>query len=204
MSTSRISSRSVAQADESRGPGIKVYLAFIPWVMFSLIARHSTLRAAAVAALVGSIAIAAPSLYARRPKLLELGAIVAFAGFATVAFAVDPSTGRWVARYARAIAAALLALIAFFSLLFEPFTAQYARESVPRQFWSSPRFQRLNRQLTLMWALVFIAMVPAHLIAGALETHQANLVFNWAMPIILIIWAAKRTSAISAPEPREA
>ena len=200
----RISSRSVAQADEGRAPGSKSCLAFIPWAMFSLIARHSTLKAAAVAALIGSIAIAAPALYARRPKLLEIGALVAFAGFAVVAFAVDPSTGHWVARYARAIAAALLALIAFFSLLFEPFTVQYARESVPRQFWSSPRFQRLNRQLTLMWALVFTAMVPAHLIAGTLDARQANLVFNWAVPIILIIWAAKRTRAITAPGPQQA
>ncbi|MBV9798551.1 MAG: hypothetical protein JO039_10950, partial [Solirubrobacterales bacterium] len=95
MSTTRISSRSVDQADESRGPGIKIYLAFIPWAMFSLIARHSTPKAAAVAALIGSIAIAAASLYARRPKLLEIGAIVAFAAFAMVAFAVDPSTGHW-------------------------------------------------------------------------------------------------------------
>ena len=202
MSTT-ISNLGVGQDDESRGPGVKIYLAFIPWVMFSLIAKHSTLKAAAVAALVGSIVIAAPALYARRPKLLEIGAIAAFAAFTIVAFAVDASTGHWVARYARAIAAALLALIAFSSLLFEPFTAQYARESVPRQFWSSPRFQRLNRQLTLMWALVFSAMVPAHLIAGVLDTRQANVIFNWAVPIILIVWAAKRTAAVTAPEPQQ-
>jgi hypothetical protein len=172
--------------------------------MFTLIAKHSTLKAAALAALIGSIAIAMPSIYARRPKLLEIGAILAFAGFTIVAFAADPQTGHWVARYARAIAAALLALIAFSSLVFSPFTAQYARESVPRQFWSSPRFVQINRRLTLMWALVFTAMVPAHLIAGAINTRQANLIFNWAVPIILIVWAAKRTGAVAAPDPRAA
>jgi len=98
---------------------------------------------------------------------------------------------------------ALLALIALGSLLFTPFTEQYARESVPREFWSSPRFKRVNRQLTLMWTLVFCAMVPSHLIAGAIDTHRANLIFNWAIPIVLIMWAAKRTGAVSGAESQD-
>ncbi len=188
------------QASDHHGPGLGIYLAFIPWLLFSLIAQHSTLKAAAVVALVGSSAIAIPSMLARRPKLLELGAILAFAGFTFVAFTVDPATGQWVARYARAIAASLLALIAFASLLFTPFTEQYARDSVPREFWSSARFKQINRQLTLMWALVFCAMVPAHLVAGAIDTHRANLIFNWGVPIILIMWAMRRTRQLSSPE----
>ncbi len=187
-------------ASGRHGPGFGIYLAFIPWVLFSLIAQHSTLKAAAVVALIGSAAIAVPSILARRPKLLELGAILAFAGFTFVAFNVDPATGQWVARYARAIAAALLALIAFGSLLFTPFTEQYARESVPREVWHSARFKQVNRQLTLLWALVFCVMVPSHLIAGAIDTHRANLIFNWAIPIILIGWAAKRTAAVSGAQ----
>ncbi|MBV9167156.1 MAG: hypothetical protein JO342_13500 [Solirubrobacterales bacterium] len=204
MSTTSLSDRSADHGRADRGPEIRIYLAFVPWVMFGLIAKHSTLKAAAVAALIGAVMIALPSLSARRPKVLEIGAILAFAGFTMVAFAADPSTGEWVGRYARAIAAALLALVAFGSLVVEPFTAQYARESVPRQFWSSPRFTQINRQLTLMWALVFTVMVPAHLIAGSLDTPQANLIFNWAIPVVLIVWAAKRTSAISARDAQEA
>jgi hypothetical protein len=180
-----------------RGPGKKIYLAFIPWVLFALVAHHSTLKAAAVAAVAASVAIAAPSLLDGRPKLLEIGAIITFAGFTIVAFSADPSTTHWLERYARAIAAGLLALIAFSTLSFLPFTAQYARESVPRQFWSSPQFVRINRRLTLMWALVFMAMVPSHLVAAALDTQTGNLIFNWALPVLLIVWAAKRTAAMS-------
>ena len=126
-----------------------------------------------------------------------------FAGFTAVALQ-DPGASEWVTRYARAMAAALLALIAFGSLLVVPFTEQYARESVPRQLWSSPRFRKINRQLTTMWALVFAAMVPAHVIAGAVGTHRANLIFNWAIPIALIVWAAKRTASVSDAAGREA
>jgi hypothetical protein len=203
MSTTQISTHQQARAEHT-GAGFGIYLAFIPWVLFAFIAQHSTLKLAGVAALALSAAIALPSLLKRRPKLLELGAILAFAGFTMLAFNADPATSQWVARYARAIAATLLSLIAFGSLLFVPFTEQYARETVPRQFWSSPRFKQTNRQLTRMWALVFAAMVPAHVIAGAIDTHRANLIFNWAIPVALIMWAAKRTAAASNDAAEEA
>jgi hypothetical protein len=184
------------QADAS-GPGPGIYLAFIPWIVFGVVAEHSTLKLAAVGALLTSVLIAARSVRAGSTKVLELGAVLAFAGFTVVAFGADPATAHFVARYARAIAAGLLATIAFGSLLVVPFTEQYARESVPRQLWSSPQFKHINRQLTAMWGLVFAAMVPAHVIAGAIDTHRANLIFNWAIPIALVTWAAKRTTRIT-------
>jgi hypothetical protein len=192
-----------AKPAEKTGTGFGIYAAFVPWVLFTLITQHDSLRVAAIAALGASVVIALPSLTAGRPKALELGAILAFASFTVVAFTAEPGTSVWIARYARAIAAAVLALISFGSLLFTPFTEQYARESVPRQFWSSPRFKQVNRQLTLMWSWVFLAMVTSHLIAGAIDTHRANTIFNWVVPIVLIVGAAKRTGALSGGE-REA
>jgi hypothetical protein len=180
------------------GPGAGIYLAFAPWVLFTLIAQHSTLKLATIAAVVVSAASAVPGLLRRSPKLLELGAVVTFAAFAVVAFTADHATGVWVARYARAIAAALLTLIALGSLAFVPFTEQYARQSIPRELWSSTRFRQSNRLLTRRWAMVFALMVPAHVIAGAIDTHRANLIFNWAIPIVLIVWAVKRTAGVTA------
>jgi hypothetical protein len=200
MSTTSPSDTSTEPVREHHGPGARIYVAFLPWVLFTLITQHDTLKAAAVAALITSIAIAIPSIAAGRPKLLELGAVLAFVGFSVVAFTVDASSSQWVARYARAIAASLLAVIAFGSLLLTPFTEQYARESVPRQFWSSSRFRQINRRLTLIWALVFTAMIPSHVIAGAIDTRRANTIFNWVVPILLIVWAAKRTGELSAGE----
>jgi hypothetical protein len=159
---------------EKDGRRFGIYIAFIPWVLFTLITEHDTLKAAAVVALLGAVAIALPGLLAGRPKLLELGAVAAFAGFTIVAFTADAST-----------------------------TEQYARESVPRQYWSSPRFVAINRQLTLMWACVFTAMIPAHIIAGAVDTRRANTIFNWVIPIVLVVWAAKRTATLSDDDQAE-
>ncbi len=197
VSTTDSSSEPGRTRPTQRGPGTGIYLAFVPWILFSLIAQHDTLKAAAVTALIAAGLIAAPAVLAGRPRMLELGAVVAFVGFTIVAFIADPATTHWVARYARAIAALLLAVIAFSSLLFVPFTEQYARASVPRQFWSTPRFQRVNRQLTVMWGCVFLAMMASHIVAGAIDTRRGNTIFNWVIPIILIIWAVKRTGELS-------
>ena len=197
MSTPGLSTVADGARETRHGLGGGIWLAFVPWVLFSLITQHDTLKAAAVTALIASVVIAAPSVVAGRPKVLELGAVVAFVGFTIVAFIADPSTTAWLARYARAIAALLLALIAFSSLLFVPFTEQYARESVRRQFWATPRFKEINRRLTLLWGCVFLVMMVSHVIAGALDSRRGNTIFNWVVPIVLIIWAVKRTGELS-------
>ncbi|MFZ0090272.1 MAG: hypothetical protein WAL63_12240 [Solirubrobacteraceae bacterium] len=202
-STVRTMGTSGSGESEPAGPGhhgTGIYIAFVPWVLFGVISRADTLEAAAIVALVAAIAIAVPGFRAGRPKVLELGAIVAFAGFTVVTLVADPSVTTWLERYARAIAASLLALIAFGSLALTPFTEQYARESVPRKFWSSPRFKQVNRDLSLMWALVFLAMVPSHIAAGIIDTRRGNTIFNWVIPIALVVYAAKRTGRATASE----
>ena len=182
----------------TRGSG--VFIALVPWVLFTIIAEHGTLKIASVAALVIAVGISLPGIIKGRPKLLELGAVVAFVGFTVVAFAADASLGEFVERYARAIAAALLALIAFASLATVPFTEQYAREEVPQELWSSPTFKSVNRRLTLMWGTVFAAMVPFHIAAGAIDTRPTNIVLNWVIPIGLVLWGIKQTSVITEKE----
>jgi hypothetical protein len=182
---------------EKGSHGSGVFIALVPWVLFTVVAEHGTLKLASVAALVIAIGISLPGILKGRPKLLELGAVIAFIGFTVVAFAADASLGEFVERYARAIAAALLALIAFASLTAVPFTEQYARDEVPRELWSSPTFKSVNRRLTVMWGTVFAAMVPFHIAAGAIDTRPTNIVFNWLIPIGLVLWGIKETSVIT-------
>ena len=197
MSSPTTGPQSLAQASNHRRAGRRIYLAFAPWALFTLVTQHDSLTTAAGLALAAAVAISIPSVLKGRPKMLELSAVIAFAAFTAVGCTADPATAEWVARYARAIAAGGLALTAFGSLLFVPFTEQYARESVPAQWWATESFRCLNRRLTTMWAWVFIAIVPSHLIAGAVDTHQADVIFNWVIPTVLIVWAAKRTAAVS-------
>jgi hypothetical protein len=58
-----------------------------------------------------------------------------------------------------------------------------------------PKFKAINRRLTTMWACIFAAMVPFHAIAGSLDTKLGNIIFNWAIPLALVYWGIKRSSA---------
>ncbi len=173
-----------------------IFIALAPWFAFSIIARFSVEAGAAVA-LVAAIAIAFPSLAARKPKTLELATVLAFVGITAAAFLLDAGSVDFLARYARGIAAGLLAVVAFGSLLFTPFTEQYARELAPREVWGTHAFRALNRTLTATWGLVFAAMVPCHIIAGTIDTTRGNLVFNWGIPAALAVWGMKRSSALA-------
>ncbi len=191
-----MSSNQSKNAESSTG-GKGIFIALIPWIAFTVLVSHSTLKLGSLAALAVAIVIAVPGIRSGRPKLLEVGAVVTFIGFVAVAFLVDASTAHWVARYARGIAALILSAISFASLLFTPFTEQYAREQVPEQYWGSPTFKAVNRKLTTMWACIFAAMVPFHVIAGTLDTRLGNIIFNWAIPLGLVFWGIKRSSAPS-------
>ncbi|HTU97372.1 MAG TPA: hypothetical protein VMF14_16110 [Solirubrobacteraceae bacterium] len=193
MSPSAATSTSPASAESHAGGG-SIFIALVPWVVFTILAQHVSLELGSLVALVAAAVIALPGLRAGRPKLLEVGAVVTFAAFAVVSLIVAHHTGSDVARYARGIAAAALAVIAFASLLFVPFTEQYARERVDEQYWSSPRFKAINRKLTVMWGAVFAAMVPFHILAGALNRPGTNILFNWVVPVALVLWAIKRSS----------
>ena len=183
---------------KSRPNGI--FLALVPWLIFSVVC-HFSVPAASLLALVASALIAVPGVRAGRPKLLELAAVASFAGFSIVVLAIDPGTADTLHLYARAITAGLLAVIAFGSLLFTPFTEQYARESVPERVWNTPQFKAGNRELSALWGGVFGAMVPCHFIAGSIDTTRSNLVFNWVVPVLLVLWAVKRSSAATAAIP---
>src|ERR1700754_1146267 len=180
-----------------------LFIALVPWVLFSVVCRVSV-QAASLLALVAAAGIALPGIRAGRPKILELAAVVSFAGFSVVVLAIDPGSADALHRYARGIAAGLLALIAFGSLLFTPFTEQYARESVPERVWNTPRFKAGTRAMTAMWGAIFAAMVPCHIVAGSIDTTRSNLIFNWVLPGLLVMWGIKRSSAAAAQAPTAA
>jgi hypothetical protein len=175
-------------------------LAVVPWLLFTVVAEHGTLKLASIGALVIAIWIARPGIQAGKPKALEVGAVVTFAAFTVAAFVVDPSVAHWLERYARAIAAGLLALIAFASLLAVPFTEQYARDKVPSEYWGSPKFKAINRKLTTIWACTFAAMVPFHIAAGAINSRPTNILFNWVTPFVFVLVAMKFQSALTQGE----
>ncbi|GAA4924282.1 hypothetical protein [Actinomycetospora succinea] len=180
---------------------LKVLTGFVPWIVFTLAASRLGAGAVGVAcllALVVAVGLIIRSVrHGESPKLLEVVAAVVFLVLGVVAFAV-PASDAFLAGYGRALAAVILAVTIFATLPVMPFTEQYARESVPREFWTSPRFRAINRRISAVWGAAIAVMAVSHVVAGALDTpgsgggvlsRPVDLVFNWVVPGLLI-WAA--------------
>ena len=193
-----------AQSPAREGPpaGAGIFVGLVPWFLFTIIAEHGTLKIASIASVVIAVGVCIYSMRGgKRPKMIELAAVATFIVFTVIAFIADPSVTHWLTRYARAVAAAVLAVLVFGSLLFVPFTEEYAREAVPRQYWDSPRFKELNRRLTAMWGAVFAVMTVSHVIAGAIDKRGTNIIFNWVIPITLVVWGSKQSTGVKDAHP---
>lgn len=167
----------------------RIYLGFLPWIVFALVGRGFLEGVAwgAALALITAVAIVIASARARSVKELEVFAIALFAAMAVAGVLNQHDADGFLQRYHSAIAIGALALFAVASLAFHPFTEQYAREVVQRKYWNTTRFNRANVELTLMWAAVFAAIAASEMTAGALDSRLAATIFSWVVPIALVL-----------------
>jgi hypothetical protein len=192
-----------AEPAKSTAPsGLGIVIGLVPWFLFTIIAEHGTLKIASIAAVVIAVGVCIYSARnGGRPKMIELAAVATFTVFTIIAFIADPAVTHWLTRYARAVAAGVLSLLVFGSLWFVPFTEEYAREMVPREHWNSPRFTAVNRRLTVLWGGVFAVMTVSHVIAGVVDHRGTNIVFNWVIPIALVVWGSKQSTGVKDAHP---
>ncbi|KWR81827.1 hypothetical protein RM96_28770 [Cupriavidus sp. IDO] len=92
-------------------------------------------------------------------KVLEVGSLTLFGGLLIYTLLAAP--GWTVATVRLAVDSGLLAIVVISLAIGKPFTLQYAKERVPQEFWSSPRFLAVNRHITLAWAAALAVMVAA-------------------------------------------
>jgi hypothetical protein len=174
----------------------RTYLAFLPWVVFAFVGRTWSEGVAwgGVAALTTAVIIAVASARAGSVPPLEIAAIFVFAGFVIAGATHQHEPHGFLQQYFRAMAAGSLALIALVSLRTTPFTEPYAREMVLRKFWNTPRFKRVNVDLTLVWVMVFSAIALSYTAAAVVDSHAWSTVFQWIAPVALVLLGVKQST----------
>jgi len=185
---------------------LKMLIGLVPWVLFTLLVRIPGDNTAAYAAL-GAAALSLVLLLANRKggvKIIEAGSVVTFGILTAVAFLAGPAGNAWVTDYGRALAAFVLAAIMLGSTLMVPFTEQYARESVPPQYWGSPTFRAINRKISGLWGLILLGVGLAHVLAAVVDPISngggfggGGVLLNWVVPIALIFLGISRTKKIA-------
>jgi hypothetical protein len=184
---------------------LKVFAGFVPWIVFSFVAERTGPGAVATAGflafLVAAVFIVHSLLRGEAPKVLEVTGAIAFAGVA-IASVLDPAADAFLTAYGQSIATWTLAIVIFVMLPIMPFTEQYARESVPREYWHTPQFRSINRRISAVWGVAIASMAAGHLLSALFSYAEAgttvpnrpiDLVFDWILPILLSWWAVRYT-----------
>ncbi len=186
----------------------KMFLSLIPWVLFSVVVNRRGADAAAIAAL-GAAALSLVFLIKDAAKsgikIIDVTGVLTFGALGVWGLIGGSSVDDWLADYARGGAAIVLAVIMLGSVVTVPFTEQYARESVPQEYWHSPVFRSVNRKISALWGVVVLVMGCGHLLAGVIDpitnplpgARPVDLLLNWVVPIGLILLAVKGTQRLS-------
>ena len=182
-------------------------LGLAPWVLFSMIADHigsDAVGYAALAACLGSVALAVRGARHTGVNILDAAGVVTFGLLAVIGLTGSSEVQQLIVDFGRGGCAVVLATVMLVSVVTVPFTEQFARAQVDPRYWGSPVFRAVNRRISLVWAGLIYVMALGHLASGYLA-HQGddprNLLLNWGLPVAIVLYGLKQTERI-AHEPK--
>ena len=108
----------------------------------------------------------------------------------------------WLFDWASGLITLTLGLLLLVTMPIMPFTEQYARERVSREYWGTPTFTKVNRVLSLAWALAIVIIGLASMAVAVLDeragstsdTSLLDLILNWVVPIGILVFMVRLTA----------
>jgi len=177
---------------------LTLILAFLPLVIFSVLARflpHGYIGVAGLAAAVVALIAILTSHPIWPPKILNTCSLVLFAVIAVLGFTLGKNDDRWLATWGGAGVGIILGTIILALVPVVPFTEQFARESTPKAYWGSPTFKKINRVLSTGWGLAIFAVGVSRVAAAAVNGHTTRrlpeLLLGLAIPLVICLYMLK-------------
>jgi hypothetical protein len=162
-----------------------------PWIVMSLISGPGRFEESVSTAL--GLSILFIYLRLRRGsslKALEVFEVAYFGTLAVIGLLASDNLLSWLEKWSGEMSSLALAAFTFGSLLAgNPFTLPYAKETTPREYWDSPVFLRVNRIITLAWALAFTVTAAAGLYGNSVLNQPDNFWTAWIIPIAAMLFA---------------
>jgi hypothetical protein len=184
---------------------LSLILGFLPLIAFNLLAGRVAHNGIAWGALV-ALAIALINMAIAKPpwppKIISLISAGLFLVLTLVGFLGSRSVDGWLFDWASGLVTLTLGLLLLVTMPIMPFTEQYARERAPREYWGRPLFQKINRVLSLAWAVAIVIIGLASMAVAAIDeradstskTNLLDLTLNWVVPIGVIVFMLRFTS----------
>ena len=184
---------------------LSLILGFLPLIAFSVLAGRVANNGIAWGALV-ALAIALINMAITRPpwppKIINLISAGLFLVLTLIGFFGSRSIDGWLFDWASGLVTLTIGLLLLMTMPIMPFTEQYARERVPRESWGRPTFKKVNRLLSLAWAVAIVIIGLASMAVAALqeradstsETNLLDLLLNWVVPIGILVFMVRFTA----------
>ena len=161
-------------------------MAFAPWIVFGFASGFNHWRGATGGGLVLCLVYLA--------VMLRRGASIKLMDWTTLSFFMIAS-GMIIALrstaftvYSAVVVWSCFAVAAWGSVVLgHPFTAVYARENAPPEFWTHPIFIRLNLLMTLVWCGLMTVNVGFAVIGVIVGGNLAKPILSFALPMALLI-----------------
>jgi hypothetical protein len=167
------------------------FAGLMPWIVMAVLSGPGRFEESVATALGLSILL----IYFRHRrgssmKPLEVFEVVYFGVLAVIGLLASESLTAWLEKWSGEISSLALAAFAFGSLLLRnPFTIPYAKEITPKEYWDSPIFLRVNRIISLVWALSFTVSAVAGLYGDVVLNQPDNFWTAWIIPIGIMLLA---------------
>jgi len=136
---------------------ISLFLAFVPWIAFALIAE-APLGNPLVSLLLAFIVAIVLTVLTSYGQLLKgyILSVVTIVFFIVFFILIVGLRQYYLANYLSVLSMLVLTIVCWATILFHfPFTLQYSREGVDPERVKSPSFMRVNYIITAVWAIAF-------------------------------------------------
>jgi hypothetical protein len=177
--------RRVAEQKKPSGRVMGV-MAFAPWILYGFASGFNHWRIASGGGLVLFLAYLA--------VVMRRGGSIKLLDWTTLTFFVIASVMMIGLRstmftvYSAVVVWACFAGAAWSSVVLgHPFTAAYARENAPPEFWTHPVFIRLNLLMTLVWCGLMTINVGFAVTGVVVGGNLAKPLLSYALPMAMLI-----------------
>jgi hypothetical protein len=177
---------------------------FSPWLAFLLGTRVTSLYGSVAAGAVVAAIVTGRALARRRIHLLDLAGLGYFLVLGAVLVIIHPAHLDYWSRYAQAGSHAALTLIVFGSILIgHPFTESYARDTTPAALWHTAGFRAVNRRISAVWGLAFLAGTISLIIAGSIDSRHVllRILIPFGTLYLAYLYTGKQTQQRSDASP---
>lgn len=175
----------MAEQKKSSGRAMGV-MAFAPWILYGFASGFNHWRIASGGGLILVLAYLAAMI--RRDISIKLPDWVTLSFFVIASVMMIGLRSTTFTVYSAVVVWACFAGAAWGSVVLgHPFTAAYARENAPPEFWEHPVFNRLNLLMTLVWCGLMTVNIGFAVIGVIVGGNLAKPLLSYALPMALLV-----------------